>query len=116
MAIQELEYTDYTVKEKRQYEYRVIAENEGGSSVPSAESIPAKAKPFKGYNSSIIISPICSPFSVSLMRCLADYYHYCSLLSGYFAAIHKKWNKQLLCVISYSFILLQQQFQYHYIL
>jgi len=42
------EFTDYTVKEKKQYEYRVLAENEGGVSVPSSESATVKAKPFKG--------------------------------------------------------------------
>jgi len=42
------EFTDRMVKEKKQYEYRVFAENEGGVSDPSAESAPVKAKPFKG--------------------------------------------------------------------
>jgi len=42
------EFTDYTVKEKKLYEYRVLAENEGGISAPSSESTPVKAKLFKG--------------------------------------------------------------------
>jgi len=48
LLLKGFEYTDYTVKEKKQYEYRVLAENEGGTSVPSCESSPVKAKPFKG--------------------------------------------------------------------
>jgi len=42
------DFSDCTVKEKKQYQYRVLAENEGGISAPSAESAPVKAKPFKG--------------------------------------------------------------------
>ena len=36
------------MKEKKKYEYRIIAENEGGVSAPSTESIPTKAKLLKG--------------------------------------------------------------------
>jgi len=44
------EFTDCTVKEKKLYLYRVLAENEGGISAPSAESTPVRAKPFKGLS------------------------------------------------------------------
>jgi hypothetical protein len=32
----------------KEYEYRVLAENEGGESEPSEVSAPIKAKPLKG--------------------------------------------------------------------
>jgi len=48
LLLKGFEFTDYTVKEKKQYEYRVLAENEGGVSAPSSESTSVKARPFKG--------------------------------------------------------------------
>jgi len=48
VALKGFEFTDRTVKEKKQYEYRVLAENEGGLSAPSSESAPVRARPFKG--------------------------------------------------------------------
>jgi len=48
MLLKGFEFTDNTVKEKKQYEYRVLAENEGGMSAPSSESTPVKAKLFRG--------------------------------------------------------------------
>jgi len=49
LLLKGFEFTDCTVKEKKQYQYRILAENEGGISDPSAESALVKAKPFKGY-------------------------------------------------------------------
>jgi hypothetical protein len=53
-----LEYTDTTVKAKKQYEYRILAENEGGISQPSNESVVAKARLFKekGHIEGVLIN------------------------------------------------------------
>jgi len=55
LLLKGLEFSDCTVKEKKPYQYRVLAENEGGISAPSAESAPVKAKPFKGRYSFFVL-------------------------------------------------------------
>jgi len=52
LLLEDFEFSDRTVKERKLYEYRVLAENEGGLSAPSPESAPVKAKPFKGPQTS----------------------------------------------------------------
>jgi len=53
LLLKGFEFTDRMVKEKKWYEYRVLAENEGGLSAPSSQSTPVKAKPFKGQSVSV---------------------------------------------------------------
>lgn len=48
VLLEGLEFTDDTVKERKQYAYRVLAQNEGGISAPSTESTLTKAKLFRG--------------------------------------------------------------------
>ena len=44
----DLEFTDDHVQPMKEYEYRVLAENEGGESEPSEISSKIKAKPLRG--------------------------------------------------------------------
>lgn len=48
MCVQNPEFTDKKVQAMKEYEYRVVAENEDGPSEPSDASKPIKAKPLKG--------------------------------------------------------------------
>lgn len=45
---QDLEYEDERVSEGKEYEYRVMAVNDAGTSDPSVASKPIIAKPSKG--------------------------------------------------------------------
>lgn len=44
------EYRDEKVQEGKEYEYRVIANNEAGPSDPSIPTKPIPAKPIKGQS------------------------------------------------------------------
>ena len=44
------EFVDESVSEGEQYQYRVIANNKIGASMPSEPSQPMTAKPMKGTN------------------------------------------------------------------
>ena len=52
MSVQEEEFTDESVVANTEYQYRVMAENEGGESKPSEPSDLIQAKPLRGLSPS----------------------------------------------------------------